>query len=108
MADPLLGGAIISGVGSLLGQGASAFASRRANHRMVEFWKMQNEYNSPKAQMQRLQEAGLNPNLIYGDSVSGATGQAGNIGRPEVPQFENPLSNITAFQDLKQDRKSVV
>lgn len=31
-------------------------------------WTMQNEYNSPRAQMQRYQEAGLNPNLIYGQS----------------------------------------
>lgn len=29
-------------------------------------WNMQNEYNSPAAQMQRLQEAGLNPHLVYG------------------------------------------
>lgn len=29
-------------------------------------WTMQNEYNSPQAQMKRLKDAGLNPNLIYG------------------------------------------
>jgi hypothetical protein len=29
-------------------------------------WAMTNEYNSPRAQMQRYREAGLNPNLIYG------------------------------------------
>lgn len=32
----------------------------------LELWKLQNEYNSPAAQMQRYQDAGLNPNLIYG------------------------------------------
>lgn len=31
----------------------------------LELWKLQNEYNSPSAQMQRYQDAGLNPNLIY-------------------------------------------
>lgn len=35
--------------------------------RSIEAWNMANEYNSPKAQMQRLSEAGLNPNLIYGN-----------------------------------------
>lgn len=32
----------------------------------LELWKLQNEYNTPAAQMQRYQDAGLNPNLIYG------------------------------------------
>lgn len=31
-------------------------------------WNMQNEYNSPAAQMERYKKAGLNPNLIYGQS----------------------------------------
>lgn len=29
-------------------------------------WDKQNKYNSPSQQMQRYKEAGLNPNLIYG------------------------------------------
>lgn len=35
----------------------------------------QNEYNSPVQQMARYQEAGLNPNLIYGNGVSSAGNQ---------------------------------
>lgn len=31
-------------------------------------WDRQNQYNSPQAQMQRFKDAGLNPNLIYGQS----------------------------------------
>lgn len=31
----------------------------------IRLWNMQNEYNSPEAQMQRYIDAGLNPNLIY-------------------------------------------
>lgn len=33
-------------------------------------WTMQNEYNSPKAQMARYKDAGLNPNLIYGQMTN--------------------------------------
>lgn len=33
-------------------------------------WNRQNEYNSPKAQMQRLKEAGLNPHLVYGNGAT--------------------------------------
>ncbi|UPW41458.1 DNA pilot protein [Dipodfec virus UA23Rod_1340] len=35
-----------------------------------ENWNMQNEYNSPAAQMERLREAGLNPNLVYGNGAN--------------------------------------
>lgn len=31
----------------------------------LQLWHLQNDYNSPAAQMQRYQDAGLNPNLIY-------------------------------------------
>lgn len=31
----------------------------------LELWNLQNQYNSPAAQMERYQDAGLNPNLIY-------------------------------------------
>lgn len=38
-------------------------------------WNMQNEYNSPAAQMARLKAAGLNPNLVYGNGAQ-ATAQS--------------------------------
>lgn len=44
--------------------------------RNLEMWNMANEYNSPKSQMARFAEAGLNPNLVYGQ------GTAGNAGGP--------------------------
>lgn len=40
----------------------------------------QNEYNAPSAQMQRLEEAGLNPNLVYGSAAP--SGQSGNASSP--------------------------
>lgn len=43
----------------------------RAFQQNVQMWKMQNEYNSPLAQMQRYAQAGLNPNLIYSQGSSG-------------------------------------
>lgn len=36
-----------------------------------DMWRMQNEYDSPQAQMERFRKAGLNPNLIYGQMGSG-------------------------------------
>ena len=60
-----------------------------AYQRDVAMWNMQNAYNAPSAQMQRLQKAGLNPNLVYGSgSVTGNT--AGSP--PSYPQVTYPDS----------------
>lgn len=99
--DPLFASTLVGTGGNLLGQLGNIFGARRANKRMVEFWKMQNEYNHPKNQMARLQEAGLNPNLVYGQGISGATGLAGDVGRPERAQFDSPVRDITRFQDVR-------
>lgn len=51
----------------------------------MELLKYQLDYNSPKSQMARYAEAGLNPNLIYGQ------GTPGNMeSRPEYPQVKGP------------------
>lgn len=88
-----VGAAIIGGLGSIVGSAIGANAQRQANIqnmqlakyqnnwqtaendkawlRNVEMWNMQNQYNSPTAQMSRLRQAGLNPNLVYGSGVTG-------------------------------------
>lgn len=45
--------------------------NEKAYARAVNMWNMQNEYNSPTQQMARLRTAGLNPNLVYGNGVTG-------------------------------------
>lgn len=52
--------------------------------RNVELWKLQNAYNTPAEQVKRLRQAGLNPNLLYGNG-SAATGNAGEISAADVP-----------------------
>lgn len=52
--------------------------------RNIELWKMQNAYNTPFEQVKRLREAGLNPNLLYGNG-SAATGNASDISPADVP-----------------------
>lgn len=75
----VVGGALgsITG-GDILGLGADIFnnyanakAQREANEANVRLWRMQAEYNKPKNQMARYQEAGLNPNLIYSQGNPG-------------------------------------
>ena len=48
---------------------------------------MQNEYDTPQQQMSRLQQAGLNPNLVYGGNTVGNTSSS-------APRMEAPNANI--------------
>lgn len=50
---------------------ANKAAAELAYQRQVEFWHLQNAYNSPEAQMKRFGAAGLNPHLIYSQGNSG-------------------------------------
>lgn len=88
MPAPLLLPAIVAGGASLVGSATSALSSRGMQKKQMrqdeKFWHMQNEYNSPQKQMERLQTAGLNPNLVYGQSSGGATGQAERLKTPDV------------------------
>jgi hypothetical protein len=85
-------GSVLSSVIGNIGAKKREADARKAN---IEFWKMQNQYNLPKAQMQRLKEAGLNPNLIYGSSPAGASGAAGSISPAKAApySFENPINS---------------
>ena len=110
-------GGIISGVGSLLGGlGSSAMNNKavqdtnkanmeiakyqaqwqqqeneKAYQRSLNMWNLQNEYNSPTQQMARIRAAGLNPNLVYGNGVTGNS--AGS-----TPQYESAKFNAPTMQ----------
>jgi ribosomal protein S20 len=60
----------------------------------LEMWNLQNEYNSPLNQRKRYEEAGLNPNLMYGQ---GTTGNASSM----------PTHNIAKYQNVKADYKGI-
>lgn len=69
-----------------------------------EQWELQNEYNTPSAQIERLKAAGLNPNLIYGTSPTSAVGNAGAIAPVKQSEFraDNPIQAIATYANLKQ------
>lgn len=91
--NPLVGSALIRGAGSVLGglfgfggsnsaakaQLKAARETNQMNYRIAQennafnrqMWQLQNEYNTPAAQRQRFEEAGLNPNLMMDGSSSG-------------------------------------
>lgn len=65
----------------------------------VQFWNMQNQYNSPQAQMQRFKEAGLSPHLAYSQ---GSAGNAAAIDTPSQAQWQgvSPGENIPGNLDM--------
>lgn len=91
--NPLVAPAIIAGAGSLLGGLFGAAGSAKAakyqlqaaretnqmNYQIAQennafnqrMWEKQNVYNSPVEQRRRLEQAGLNPNLMMNDASAG-------------------------------------
>lgn len=89
-------------LGGILNSGATIINNRqnlREQRRLytqqkgdnLAFWHQQNEYNSPQAQMQRFQAAGLNPNLIYGQ---GNSGNATPIQAPSVQRVSTVAPRV--------------
>lgn len=79
---------LIGSIPTLIGGGLSALSQYITNQqnykRQLDMYYENREYNSPKSQMERYREAGLNPNLIYGQSN---TSQAMNVGTSISPDF---------------------
>ena len=104
--NPLIGASLITGGGSLLGSLLGFGSQERANKanlklaeyqysKALEMWNRQNEYNLPKNQINRLTDAGLNPNLVYGNgTVQGLTSAP-------APQYHAPtMGAYTNFGSL--------
>lgn len=114
-------GAITGGAG-LLGAGINAWATsannrkqRNWNWRMYQHqrqdalsdWNMQNEYNSPQNQMARFKEAGLNPNLIYGQTneapvIRSTDAKSYNPEAPQVDLGGIARDTLSAYYDAQQ------
>lgn len=72
---------------------------KRTEEKELSLWNMQNEYNSPAAQMERYVQAGLNPNLIAGSLGSGT---AGSVGSAHSSEIDNDLDLVGAYEDIRQ------
>lgn len=110
-------GAVVGGpVGSVVGNVLGAQNEAKANYKWqlgqetannIALWNMQNAYNTPKAQMERFKEAGLNPNLIYGQtntatpiSTASANLDYGNTMSQKTLGNYLALSNLGIQKDL--------
>jgi hypothetical protein len=128
MPDPITIAAIAGGA-QLASQGINAMShgamnkkTRQWNEKMyamqrqhsLQDWTMQNEYNSPDAQMKRLKSAGLNPNMVYD---KGVTTLAANVRPSDAPSWspQAPQLNLggavnqglSAYYDLQMKQAQI-
>lgn len=62
----------------------------------TNMWHMSNKYNSPANQMRLLKEAGLNPNLVYGQmsDISSTPMHSGSGAAPGFAHMGNVMSSV--------------
>lgn len=91
-----IGEGAIGAIGNLFTGGMSARKQYKyqlklmdkQNQQQIDFWKMNNEYNTPFAQRARLEQAGLNPDLMYGGSGSVAQSQMPGAASGSAPNVD--------------------
>ena len=105
---PAVAAAMISTAGTGINAASTGNANRRNREHQrsmyeqqfqdnVSFWNMQNEYNDPAAQMQRMKDAGLNPHGQYGNAT---TGNAGSIQTPDVQPYTHKAADYGALAGI--------
>lgn len=100
---------VTSAIGSIFGVSSQAKANARQEafaremwdaqgKRELDFWNMSNQYNSPQAQMQRLEAAGINPRLAFSNgTVDNQGGALRAGGAPATPSFRPlPLGSVVS------------
>lgn len=73
-----------------------------AYQRDVAMWNLENEYNTPKSQMERYQVAGLNPNLIYSQGSPGNSTGTPKFNTPEVNRMPTGIETLSRLMGVAQ------
>lgn len=106
LAAPIAAAAIggfLNTVGGILGNSARRREQTRSRAHDINMWDKTNAYNDPKAQMERLRNAGLNPNLVYGGSSGQTAGTASSLPGAKAADIQNidPSGQIMQYVGLK-------
>ena len=100
---------LFDGVASLINTGVNAWMQNKTNEyntqQQWDMWNANNAYNTPAAQMQRFKDAGLNPNLIYGQQNTSTPVQVGNAQAPKstIGGFGSTFLDFANMLSVKQD-----
>lgn len=97
-------GSLLSNVfGSIFSNNSAKKVARENRQFALEMWNKNNEYNTPLNQMNRLKEAGLNPNLMYGQGTTGnASAPASAEGRK--PTQYDFMPALQMYQQIRMNK----
>ena len=106
----ILTGGMSTAIDGLVGIGTAAIQNKMSkklmnyqNNLNIKNWQMANEYNKPINQMARFREAGLNPNLIYGNMENTATSLSSpSAESASIDRRNNLMQNIQMAASLRQ------
>ena len=108
--------AAVGGIFGFIGAKKRAKRQHRYNKELAEYtfqknmeaWQMQNEYNHPAEQMKRLKQAGLNPNLMYGQGQQTSAGESREFPKyhQEGLEVANPVEALQMAMLGAQIRKT--
>jgi len=121
--DPTMLAGLVSGGSNIVDAGMQAVANAKSwkhtkqmyNRQRADAlsdWNMQNAYNAPSAQMERLKNAKLNPNLVYGTGVqasglsSPVRSSTGSAPTQQAPSF-NLGSAFSTMYDTKMKQTQI-
>lgn len=74
--------------------------AKQQNEWNLEQWNRENAYNDPTAQVHRLRNAGLNPDLVYG------SGSAANLSAPS-PEMTSGAPSMPVDMSAYRNRKTI-
>lgn len=109
---------VVSGIASSVAAGRQNKKTNQANLELAKYQAQANEkfidkqnlYNSPAMQMSRYDQAGLNPNLIYGQGSSGNQASPARYEAPHVDYRHNVMQIpdiLGPFQDFEMKRAQI-
>ena len=71
----------------------------------LEDWNRQNEYNHPDQVMNRLRQAGLNPNLVYGKGADMASAVIKSSEAKPTPELQAPVDTKGLSNSIMQSQQ---
>lgn len=102
-----IGSSLIGGLTSLFGSKSQFNEQKKLielqYQKNLEQWNRENEYNAPVAQMQRLRDAGLNPNLVYGNgnNTAGSAASSPSYGLAEAPNIIGEIGKVMQYNMMQ-------
>lgn len=79
-----------------------------ANERELNMWRLNNEYNTPKSQMERMIEAGLNPAAAYSQVNAGNSSSVPNTHEAKAANFHDTQDKLAKINTIMNGVSSIM